>query len=161
MTSSMKISDLLSIDRVLPSTNGTKTKDDLLRTMTAGIVATDPGISADRLLGALKDREKLGTTALEGGIALPHARLPGLSNAVAVLARSANGVDWGAPDANLSHLILLLVTPAEQPGAHLQLLASAAQLLRDPSCRTRLMGAADSAEILGIIRDCGEGTARD
>ena len=149
----MKLSDLLTSDLVVAISNGMK-KDELFSTLVAKLVANDPQIDGQSLVSALKEREKLGSTALESGIALPHARVAGLTRPLGALALSHKGIAWGGADAMPSQFIFLLVTPAEQAGSHLKLLAAASRVLRNPSTRERLMQAGDPAEILSTIRSC-------
>ena len=147
----MKLSEILNDGLVVTATTANR-KDDLMVEIVAKLVATVPGLRQDEVLDALREREKLGSTALDGGLAIPHARMAGLERAVGVLARSAAGVEWGAPDAVPSHLIVFLLTPAEQTGGHLKLLAAASRVLRDAGCRTRIENAANSSEIVEVIR---------
>jgi nitrogen PTS system EIIA component len=147
----MKLSELLT-DGLIVTTTTANRKDDLMVEVVAKLAAEVPGLRQDEVLDALREREKLGSTALDGGLAIPHARMAGLDRPVGVLARSVAGVEWGAPDAMPSHLIVFLLTPAEQAGGHLKLLAAASRALRDASCRTRIESAAESHEVVEVIR---------
>jgi PTS system nitrogen regulatory IIA component len=130
-----------------------KTKNDALTRLSRGISAHHPEIDYDGLLQTLAVRESQASTALGEGVAIPHARIPGLGRMIAAFARSSAGVDWDAPDGAPAHLILMLVGPAEQPGAYLKSLAGASRLLRDRGCRARLMTATNAEELLRVLRD--------
>jgi PTS system nitrogen regulatory IIA component len=124
------------------------------------LASRNAGIQPEAALEVLRERERLGTTALEGGVAIPHGRVAGLSGPIAVLARSATGVEWGAPDGVPSRLIFVLLTPAEQSGSHLKLLAEVSRVLRNSNCRERLTAAANATEMLAAIRACEDGLER-
>jgi PTS system nitrogen regulatory IIA component len=107
-------------------------------------------------------RERLMSTALAEGVAIPHGRLRGLSRIVAGFGRSKPGIDWEAPDGRPTHLFFVLIVPDDAQSPHLKILAAASRLLHDPGCRDRLMHApdetlletlrADDARIFGGVR---------
>src|SRR5206468_6466521 len=82
------------------------------------------------------------------GIAVPHARVGGLARMVAALGRSSSGIACGSHDGKPTHLFLLLVVPADSPGSHLKVLATASRLLHDERCRSRLLEAPEDAGAL-------------
>ena len=131
----------------------TRSKSAALELLARGVAERHPGIEAERLLRVLLEREAQASTALGNGLAIPHARIPGLEAMVVAFARSRAGIEWDAPDGRPAHLILLLAGPVEQPGTYLKTLAGASRLLRDDAVRTRLLGAVDAAELLAILRD--------
>ena len=158
-TGPMKLSEILTDDAIVASTAATG-KDEFFGEVVAKLVSQDAGIRREVVLEALRERERLGSTALDGGVAIPHARVAGLARPLGLLARSAAGVEWGAPDGVRSRLILVLVTPAEQSGSHLKLLAAASRVLRDATCRERLAAATDASEMLAAVRTCEDSLER-
>lgn len=140
----MRISELLHPDVVLPAVTAQR-KDAVLGDVAARLASCYPELDRDRLTTALLVRERLMSTALAEGIAIPHARQPGLSRTVAAFGRSREGIEWHGHDGRPTHLIFVLVTPDEGASAHLKILAGAARLLHDAGCRGRLMQAADDA----------------
>ncbi len=140
----MRISELLHPDTIFPAVV-TRKKDDVLSAVAARLSSCCPDIEFDRLATALLKRERLMSTALADGVAIPHARLNGVSRAVAAFGRSQGGVDWEAQDGGLTHLFFVLVVPEDGQSSHLKLLAAASRLLHDAACRTRLMQAPDDA----------------
>jgi len=149
----MNMTDLLSDDLVIADASARR-REELLDALAQRIAVCAPEIRIQDLRTALLEREKLGSTALEGGFALPHARLPGLTRPFAAFARSASGVNWSAPDGKPTHLVFVFVTPAEQSGVHLKLLAAASRALRDAACREQLIAATDAEGILVTLRRC-------
>lgn len=148
----MRISDLLSPSVVLPAIRG-RTKDEILESLATHLTAHHPEIDHGSLVAALLERERHVSTALVDGVAIPHARVPGLRTVVAVLGRSPAGVTCGSHDGKPTHLFLLFAAPAEAPGPHLRLLAAASRLLHDQRCRAELMEAQDPLTLLGALRD--------
>ena len=138
----MRISELLHPNVVLPTVEA-RTKDDAILGVATHLSSCYRDIERDRLTVALLKRERLMSTALADGVAIPHARLSGLSRTVAAFGRSRAGIDWDSQDGQPTHLFFVLVVPDDAQGAHLKLLAAASRLLHDPACRTRLMAASD------------------
>src|SRR2546427_312959 len=121
----------------------------------AGAVARRYREEVDRakLVQALEDREKLNSTALGEGVAIPHGKLPGLRRVIAAFGRSPGGVDFSSLDGKPTHLFFLLVAPEDSAGAHLKALARISRLLKDESFRQRLMRATTAADLYRTIRE--------
>ncbi|HTW95295.1 MAG TPA: PTS sugar transporter subunit IIA [Tepidisphaeraceae bacterium] len=102
---------------------------------------------AQRIVGKLQEREKTGSTFLNEGVALPHARVDDLDKPRIALGITRNGV-LDAPTEKPIEIVFMLVTPASGPSAHLQLLAKASRLLQGRELRRRLLKANTPAEAL-------------
>lgn len=102
-------------------------------------------LASDAVSGALLQREELGSTGTGGGIAFPHARLPGVSKPFGMLVRLAKAIDFDAIDGRPVDIICLLLLPANPQGEQLNALACAARTLRDRETVRNLRGAADAA----------------
>jgi PTS system nitrogen regulatory IIA component len=148
----MKISEILTEGLVIPELRA-RGKRELLEEMTGYLAAAHPEIDQQRLQGVLEEREKLGSTAIGGGIAIPHGKLPGLTHVLAVFGRSSEGVDFEAVDRAPTRLFFLLVAPEDCSGMHLKALARISRLLREQSVRDRLLDCTARAELFRIIRD--------
>ena len=146
----MRISDVLSVELVLPAITG-RTKDEVLDTLAGHLAAFHPSLDGGRLTAALRERERQMSTALVDGVAIPHARVAGLAQAVAAFARSDAGVACDSHDGRPTHLFFVLAVPVEAPGTHLKLLATVSRLLSDARCRARLMNAADAPAVLAAL----------
>ncbi|QDQ29209.1 PTS sugar transporter subunit IIA [Chitinimonas arctica] len=92
-------------------------------------------LPADRIATRLAERERMGTTGLGQGVAIPHARLNGLKTALALFIRTPHPIAFDAPDGKPVGEFLLLLVPEHANKEHLQLLADAAQLLCERSFR--------------------------
>jgi PTS system nitrogen regulatory IIA component len=148
----MKIGDILAEDLVVASLAARSTSG-VLEELATRIAKQHPEIDHARLVQALEDRERLNSTALGEGVAIPHGKLPTVTQVVAAFGRSIPGVDFQSLDGKPTHLFFLLVAPDGSAGAHLRALARISRLLKDAGFRERLMQAPDAATLFAIIRD--------
>ena len=148
----MKIIDILPEALVIPTLKG-RTKEEVLRELSSAMAAQHPEIDAGRLVEVLWERERLGSTAIGDGIAIPHGKLPGLTGVIGAFGRHVAGVDFDSLDGSPTHLFFLLVAPEDSVGQHLKALARVSRLLKDRAFRDKLIGAADRAEIFRLIRE--------
>ena len=102
---------------------------------------------------ALFEREKLGTTGVGGGIAIPHARSAAIKSLTVAFFRARDGIDFQAIDNKPVHLIFMLLAPLSSGGPYLKLLAKISRLLRSDEFRLALMEAKTPAEVLEIIKE--------
>jgi len=148
----MKLMEILETDAViLDLTEGDKRA--VLAEMSAGIAKAEPRIDAAQLLEILLEREKLQSTGIGDGVAIPHGKLAGLDRLVASFARSTGGVDFESIDGEPTHHIFLLVVPEHSGGKYLKALARISRFFRDPLFRQRLSESRSLDELIGTIRD--------
>lgn len=148
----MKILDILPPENVVADLSG-NSKVEVIGELAGVLAARHPDISKDRLVEALLEREKLGSTAIGEGIAIPHGKLPKIPGMVAAFGRSRAGVDFESLDGGLTQLFFLLVAPEDASGAHLKALARVSRLLRDKGFRQRLLAAEGTQQIYQTIRE--------
>ncbi|MDP8253442.1 MAG: PTS sugar transporter subunit IIA [Candidatus Kaelpia aquatica] len=110
----------------------------------------------DSFLGDIYAREKLGSTGIGEGIALPHARSKGVKRLTISFGRSLSGVDFDALDANPAHLIFLIGTPFDDVGNYLKTLAQLSRLLKKEYFRKKLLLAESKEEVLSIFKETEE-----
>jgi len=147
----MKITDLLQESSVVSALAG-RSKAEVIEEL-AGVLTHDHAeIDRQRLIQALEDRERLNSTALGDGVAIPHGKLPGLKHVLAAFGRSRAGVDFQSLDGKPTHLFFLLVAPEDSAGAHLKALARISRLLKDEGFRIRLMEASNAHDLFETIR---------
>lgn len=145
----MRISDMLApADVVLDLRAQDKRRllDEVAR-RSAGLAQVSPAAIAE----ALNGREKLGSTGLGGGIAIPHARLPSLTRPLGLFARLRPPLDFDAIDAQKVDLVFLLLLPAQTQGEHLNTLASVARKLRDQDVKAALRRAHDVDGLYALL----------
>jgi PTS system nitrogen regulatory IIA component len=104
--------------------------------------------SAARLEELLLSQEAVHTTAMGDGVAIPHATLAGLAHPVLLVAVAPEGTDFGPIGLDPVHLFFLLVSPDDQTGLHIKLLARIARLIRHPGLIERLRHSRSSTELL-------------
>lgn len=109
------------------------------------------GISASEVFDSLFSREKLGSTALGYGIAIPHGRIKGLKDTACACIRLKTPIDFDAPDSLPVDLVFILLAPATATDLHLQILGELAQMLSAPAFRERLRQAPDAARLRALI----------
>lgn len=132
-------------------------KKQLLQDIAAQAEATleKSGVAVNQrmLFERLLERERLGATGVGEGVAIPHARLPGLDRMTALFARLARPVDFEAVDDSPVDLVFLLLAPETARAEHLKSLARISRLMRDPQMRQKLRGAADAAAIYALLTE--------
>ena len=127
-------------------------KTGVLAEMVAPLVDAGVVSDASQAVQVLLDREKLGSTGIGEGIAIPHGKLPRLENVVAVFARSKEGVDFEAMDGAPVHLFFLLMAPENSASLHLKALARISRMLRSRAgFRDELMNATDVDHLYQLI----------
>ncbi|MFO1081328.1 MAG: PTS IIA-like nitrogen regulatory protein PtsN [Reyranellaceae bacterium] len=148
----MEIADLLTgPEAVLANLRGTGKKAVLaeLAARTATILKLDERRLFERLL----ERERLGSTGIGGGIAIPHARLPTLARPSGVFARLASPIDFDAIDDRPVDILFLLVAPEGAGADHLKALARVSRLLRDRSLVDKLRATENAEALYALLVD--------
>ncbi len=145
----MKIADFLDQKSIIAHLES-RTKEDVLAEMARRIAAVQE-LDGETVRKVLADRERLGSTGIGDGVAIPHGRMAALTHLVALLARSVEGIDFGAIDGKPTHLFFVLLTPDNNVG--LQALARVSRLLRRSRCREALMNAADEPGLYRAVLD--------
>jgi len=146
----MKIAEFLSPDAVIPDLQSTS-KADVLKELSGTLARTQPNLKAERLVEVFKDREKLGSTGIGEGVAIPHGKLNGLSQLSASFGVSRAGVDFEAIDGKPTYLFFALVAPENSAGVHLKALARISRLFKNQNFRHAILGAKTSEEIYRLI----------
>ena len=145
----MKISDFLSpTDVALDVRESDKAR--LLQQLSSQ-AAAKVGLSANEVCTQIIKREELGSTGVGNGVALPHARLQGLTTPFGVFARLRHGIDFEAIDSQPVNIVFLLLLPDGTGASQLNALASVARALRDPETLQRIRSAADRDSLFQAI----------
>jgi PTS system nitrogen regulatory IIA component len=109
------------------------------------------GIGRSLVFDSLFARERLGSTGLGQGVAIPHGRIKGLKDALGAFVRLAQAVPFDAPDAKPVNLLFVLLVPEQATEKHLQILSELAQMFSDRALREAMTGAADAAALHQLI----------
>ncbi len=148
----MKIVDFIREDLILPDLQS-KAKLDLLSELADHLARHNDGVSKDALMKVLVDRERLASTAIGEGVAIPHGKLDAVGKLVACVGRAREGVDFDSMDGRPTHLFFVLVAPENSTGVHLKALARISRLFKDPEFRTRLLAADSAKDMFEVIAD--------
>ncbi len=148
----MRISEFLREDLVFPDLAATD-KAGVLGELCAGLARAFPNLSAQKLTETLLEREKLGSTGIGEGVAIPHGKLPGIPGLIAAFARSRKGVDFASIDGKPTHLFFVLFAPDNSAGLHLKALARISRLFKQPQFRQSILNAEGAAQIFRIISE--------
>lgn len=151
----MKIVDFVGPDLIVPQLHAHE-KSEVIRELADHLAAHVTGpqkIDREVLAKVLLERERLASTAIGEGVAIPHGKLDAVGKLVAVVGRAPEGVDFDSMDGRPTHLFFVLVAPENSTGVHLKALARISRLFKDPEFRTRLMQAKDAQEIFRVIAD--------
>jgi mannitol/fructose-specific phosphotransferase system IIA component (Ntr-type) len=97
-------------------------------------------------------RETVAATGIGNGVAIPHARVPGLKDAIVVVGTSDAGINFDAPDGNPAHIVFLLLTPREDPTVQLNLSANIAKTFRDPDSLQKVLRTTTFTELLATLK---------
>jgi PTS system nitrogen regulatory IIA component len=109
------------------------------------------GIGRSIVFDSLFARERLGSTGLGQGVAIPHGRIKGLKDALGAFIRLAQPVPFDAPDGNPVSLVFVLLVPEKATEKHLQILSELAQMFSDKALREAMLQAADAAALHQLI----------
>ncbi|HDR14459.1 MAG TPA: PTS sugar transporter subunit IIA [Desulfobacteraceae bacterium] len=131
-------------------------KTGILEELAAAAAIGDSSIDKDELVNVLVQRERLGTTGIGDGVAIPHGKLSGLSHPIVCFAKSDKNLDFESMDGKPTHLFFLLVAPENSTGVHLQVLARIARILKNSALRSRLMECSSRPELYKAIVDADE-----
>lgn len=147
----MELTDLVSPEAVLCAVKAGGKKQALQEI--AQRAAATYGLETRAVLDGLLAREKLGSTAMGNGVALPHARIAGLGQIVGLFARLERPVDFEAADGQGVDLLFTLLAPQEAGADHLRALAKVSRLLRDPDVRAKLRETDGNDALYALITD--------
>jgi nitrogen PTS system EIIA component len=145
----MPLSDLLAQKAVVSALNASNKKEAIqeLAARLGALVRRDP----HEIFEVLLQRERLGSTGIGGGVAIPHAKLTKLDKLVGVFARLEKPIDFDALDGEPVDLVFALLAPEAAGADHLKALARIARLLRDPKIAQQLRAVANSDQIFAVL----------
>jgi PTS system nitrogen regulatory IIA component len=145
----MPLTDLVAPGAIIPALK-VKTKKQAIQELAARS-AQLTGQNENAILEILQQREKLGSTAVGNGVAIPHGKLPKLSRVFGMFARLESPIDFEALDGQPVDLVFLLLAPEGAGADHLKALARVARLLRDPEIARKLRDSQDADAIAAVL----------
>ena len=147
----MNISDLLAPDAVLVSLKVQSRKQLLQELSARGHAKT--GIAEKKIFETLNEREKLGSTGVGAGIAIPHGRMAGATSITGIFARLETAIDYEAVDGQPVDLVFMLLAPEDAGADHLKALARVSRLLRNQATCEKLRAASSAEALYAILTD--------
>jgi PTS system nitrogen regulatory IIA component len=151
----MHINDMFDKDYIIEELKATS-KRAVLAELSEIFSRDQKGLAPGAMVDVLLEREKLGSTGIGDGIAIPHGKLKGLDRLVISFGRSRRGIDFDAIDGKPVHIFFLLMAPESSTGQHLKALAKISRMLKDPEFRNGLLEATSAEEIYRKIAEKDE-----
>lgn len=149
---SVKIAELLDPAAIVADIRGIS-KKEVLAELAEALIAANPELNRNEVLRVLLERERLGSTGIGDGVAIPHGKLKTIDRQLIAFGLCRKGVDFDAMDGKPARLFFLLIAPEDSVGIHLKTLARISKLLKAPMVRERLQVATDRQQILRIITE--------
>lgn len=150
--SSMKITELLKKEFILEQLKA-KSKQEALAELAGVFIKGKIKFDSGAMLRVLLEREKLGSTGIGDGIAIPHGKLAGLDEILVAFGRSREGIAFEALDGKPVHLFFLLMAPENSAGQHLKALAKISRMLKDGVFRKKLLEARMHDDLVRVITE--------
>lgn len=147
----MELGDLITPEAVIPTLSARYKKQVLLDLAEHAAELTK--LNAADIFETLLQRERLASTAMGRGIAIPHAQIAGIQRIVSVFARLQPAIDFDAPDGEPVDLVFLLLAPEHAGADHLKALARLSRLLREPQILEMLRAANDRPTLYAILTE--------
>jgi len=148
----MKIVDILHADCIIPELHS-QNKEEVLEELTTALLKYKGNLNKEVLVEVLLERERLGSTGIGDGIAIPFGKIRDLDELILLFGRSTRGVEFDSMDGQPTHLFFLLMVPENSTGIHLRALAEITRLLKNAHFRQRLMESGTREEIFRVIRE--------
>ncbi len=146
----MPILEFLDPDSVVPSLRA-RAKKQVLQELSAQAARRLPGLDEREVFETLLQRERLGSTGIGDGVAIPHGKLPGFDRLFGLVARLEKPVDFEALDGQPIDIAFLLLAPEGAGADHLKALAQVARVLREPGILERIRAARDASALYALL----------
>ncbi|MBC8456728.1 MAG: PTS sugar transporter subunit IIA [Deltaproteobacteria bacterium] len=146
----MKLSEILEEDNIILDLKA-KDKNGVLEELAEVMTNHEPSLDTGSLIRVLLERERLGSTGIGDGVAIPHGKFRGVTHPIISFGRSLKGLDFESMDGQPAFLFFLLVAPENSASVHLKALAKIAKILKNGSFRKVLMEASTKKELYQTI----------
>ena len=147
----MTLLDILSPASTIVDLKG-DTKEEIIAELVDSLSASEAINDRDKVLQAVLEREKIMSTGIGDGIAIPHGKSDSVIKLVAALGTQRRGVDFEALDGEPAYVFFLLVSPANVSGPHIKALARISRLLKNDEFKKKLIAASSPEEILSAVQ---------
>lgn len=148
----MLITPLLS-PQALRASLTSSSKKGVIEELVGVLVLDEKAVKREEVIRSLLEREKLGSTVIGEGVAIPHGKVKGVEEVTCAFGRSLEGVSFGGQEEKPVHLFFLLVAPLTKAGEHLKALAKIAKMMKDEAFKKQLLSARTEEEIYRLISE--------
>jgi len=146
----LKIAEILQEQCVVADIRG-KTKREIITELVEALAKARLVKDVEPVVNVVMDREKLGSTGIGNGVAVPHGKLKSINNIMCAFGRSQNGVDFDAVDRAPVHIFFLVLAPEDSASLHLKVLSRITKILRDQSLRKKIIKLTNVRELYTSI----------
>jgi len=146
----MRLSEILEAKNIIPDLKA-RDKNKALEELAETISRSRPSVDKNALVKVLLERERLGSTGIGDGVAIPHGKFHGINEPIISFGRSIKGLDFESMDGQPVFLFFLLVAPENSASVHLKALARIAKILKNSSFRKMLMEIPTKEELYKTI----------
>ncbi|WP_027179642.1 PTS sugar transporter subunit IIA [Maridesulfovibrio bastinii] len=147
----MKIGAFLAKDLVIHELES-DSKEGVLKEMVSVLIDSGLDMNPDEAYKVLIDREKLGTTGIGDGIAIPHGKFDSIEDMYVVVGRSEKGIDFDSLDHEPCHIFFLVLAPEQGAGSHLRTLAQISRLVKDDAFRKAFMQTESKDDLWKVLQ---------
>jgi PTS system nitrogen regulatory IIA component len=148
----MRISSFITQDLIIPELRA-RDKEGVLMELAENIAAFFPNLPREELVAVLQEREKLGSTGIGEGFAIPHGKLRNSDRIIISFGRSRPGIPFDSMDGKPAHYFFVLVAPENSAGDHLKALAKISRFIKNSTFKEELARAQDGATLEKLIRE--------
>jgi PTS system nitrogen regulatory IIA component len=148
----MQISSFIHPDLII-SELSSRDKEGVLGELAENIAGFSPNLSSKELIAILKEREKLGSTGIGEGFAIPHGKLRNLERIIISFGRSRPGIPFDSMDGKPAHYFFVLVAPENSAGDHLKALGKISRFIKNSAFKEGLAKAEDRETLERLIRE--------
>ncbi len=132
-------------------------KSEIIEELVELMGESSTGVDTDGIFEAVMSRERDGSTGLEMGVAIPHAKCDSVSELSIVIGISKEGVDFESLDGKPAHLFFMMIAPTTESGPHVQAIAKIVKMIKIEDFRKKLLKASRSEDVINVIRRVEEG----
>ena len=151
----MDISQILKKECVFPDLRST-TKKQVIKELSENISSEIENLNAEKINEILTEREKLCSTALDSGIAIPHGKLSEISKIIMGIGISKKGIDFESLDGEKTHIFILLIAPHNASKPHIEVLARISKIFKNKRLREKILNSETKEEIYNLVIDENE-----
>lgn len=147
----MQVVDLITSESIITSLRS-GSKRDVLSELIDAVTWKNQKLDRESVLSVLLERERLGSTGIGDGVAIPHGKLKNLDGVMVSFGRSCSGIPFDSVDGKPVHLFFLLLAPENSASLYLRILAKISRLLKNPALKQKLLSAESAQNVIEAIR---------